>query len=141
MSEQQNVEAVTRMYEAFGRGDIQYIVDQLADEIRWVSHLDAAVPWHGVYVGKTEVPRFFDAINRSVDVTAFVPREFVSEGDTVVSIGESGCTVRATGEPSHSRWIVVWKLRDGKVYSYEQFHEPALGEAFRRRGEPSATTR
>jgi ketosteroid isomerase-like protein len=25
----------------------------------------------------------------------------------------------------------IWKLRDGRVSSYEQFHDPALANAFR----------
>jgi ketosteroid isomerase-like protein len=57
--------------------------------------------------------------------------QFVAEGDTVVSLGEFGCKVRATGKSSLTRWAFIWKLRDGKVYSYEQFHDPAIADAFR----------
>lgn len=130
MSEQQNVEAVTKIYEAFGRGDIPYIIDQLADDVRWVSHFDPIVPWSGDRSGKANVPTFFQAIDESVDVLAFEPVEFVAQGDTVVSTGSFRAKVRETGKTDDSPWVFIWKLRDGKVVSYEQFHDPALASAF-----------
>jgi ketosteroid isomerase-like protein len=131
MSEERNVESVTGIYEAFGRGDIDHIISQLTDDVRWVSHLETIVPWHGEYTGKSEVPKFFDAISRSVDVTAFTPLQFVAQGDTVVSVGEFGCKVKATGKSALTRWAFIWKFRHGKVYDYEQFHDPTIGQAFR----------
>ena len=38
-TEIQNTERVTKIFEAFGRGDVAYILDQLADDARFVSHL------------------------------------------------------------------------------------------------------
>ena len=130
MSEQQNIEAVTKMYEAFSRGDIPYIIDQLADDVRWVSHLDVIVPWSGDRSGKANVPTFFQAIGDNVDVLVFEPDEFVAQGDTVVSTGRFTAKVRATAKTSDSPWIFVWKFGDGKVVSYEQFHGPSLAAAF-----------
>ena len=131
MSEAQNVETVGKIYEAFGRGDIPYIIDQLLEDVRWVSHFESVVPWAGDYSGKSRVQKFFDAIGGSVDVTAFTPREFVAQGDTVVSLGEFGCRVRSTGKSALTRWVFIWKFREGRVYSYEQFHDPAIASAFR----------
>jgi uncharacterized protein len=131
MSEQENVGRITKIYEAFGRGDTAYIIDQLDDGVSWVSRLEPVVPWAGDFSGKEQVPRFFAAISESVDVTAFNPLEFVAQGDTVVSLGEFGCRVRATGKSALTRWVFIWKLRDGRVTSYEQFHDPTLAAAFR----------
>ena len=131
MAESDNVALIGRIYEAFGRGDIDYIIDQLTDDVRWVTHLEPIVPWSGDFSGKTYVPRFFDAIATSVQTTAFTPQEFIAQADTVVSTSEYGCTVNATGKISLTPWVFIWKLRNGKVTSYEQFHDPALTEAFR----------
>ena len=129
MSEQQNVERIRKIYEAFGRGDIGFILDQLTPDVKWVSHYDPIVPWGGDFTGR--VDKFFEAIGHSVDVTAFTPGEFIAQGDTVASLGEFGCRVRATGKSALTRWAFIWKLRDGRVSSYEQFHDPALANAFR----------
>ena len=131
MAESENVTLIGQIYEAFGRGDIGYIIDQLTDDVRWVSHLEPIVPWSGDYSGKTNVPKFFDAIANSVQTTAFTPQEFIAQADTVVSTGDYGCTVNATGKAALSPWVFIWKLRGGRVTSYEQFHDPALADAFR----------
>ena len=131
MSEKDNVARITKIYEAFGRGDIAYIIDQVTDDVRWVARFEPIVPWAGDFSGKRTVPKFFEAIGSSVDVTAFTPRELVAQGDTVVSLGEFGCKVRATGKSVLSRWVFIWKLREGRVYDYEQFHDPSLAAAFR----------
>lgn len=131
MSTQQNVKAVRDIYAAFGRGDVAFIVNQLADNVRWVSYLDPAIPWAGDFSGKANVPRFFDAIFQSMDVDLFEPQEWIAEGDTVVSIGDFGGHVRATGKKSRVRWVFLWKFQAGKVTSYEQFQDPTLAAAFR----------
>src|SRR5688572_2767035 len=62
MSEKDNVARVTKLYEAFTKGDIGYIIDQLTDDVRWVTHLDPVVPWAGTFPGKQGVPQFFESI-------------------------------------------------------------------------------
>ena len=131
MNEQQNVKTIQEVYAAFGRGDVAFIVAKLTDDIRWVSHFDSVVPWSGDFSGKERIPDFFDAIFQSVDVEAFEPDEWIADGDAVVSLGEFGCRVRATGKRSRTRWVFIWKFRDAKIFSYEQFHDPALAAAFR----------
>ena len=131
MSTQQNVKLIQEMYAAFGRGDVAFIVGQLTGDVRWVSHLDGVVPWAGDFSGKDRVSRFFASIFQAVDVEAFEPKEWIAEGDTVVSLGEFACRVRGTGKRSRTRWVFLWKFREGKVCSYEQFHDPALAAAFR----------
>jgi len=131
MSEKDNVARVVKIYEAFGRGDIPFIVDQLTDDVAWSTHFDPIVPWSGDYDGKAAVPRFFAALAGAGDVTAFQPTEFVAQGDTVVSMGEFGIKVKATGKTSLTRWVFIWKFREGRVCSYEQFHDASIADAFR----------
>jgi ketosteroid isomerase-like protein len=131
MNEQQNIKIIEGLYAAFGRGDVPGIVAQLTDDIRWVSHGESDVPWSGDFSGKHRVPEFFAAIFQSVDVQAFTPQEWIAQGDTIVSLGEFGCQVRATGKTSRSRWVFIWKLRNGKICSYEKFDGPELAAAFR----------
>jgi|CXWL01.1.fsa_nt_gi ketosteroid isomerase-like protein len=131
MSEQLNVQRVIEIYEAFGRGDIAYIIDQLADDVRWLAHFEPVVPWGGDYSGKANVPRFFANIASSVDVESFAPVERIAQGDTVVSMGTFGCRSKVTGKSTVNPWVFIWKFRDGKVASYEQFHGPGIADVFR----------
>ena len=129
MNEQQNIATIQKMYEAFGKGDVQTIVDQLDPNVKWNSHFDKAVPWAGDYTGR--VPDFFTAIYNSVDVQEFDPQEFIAQGDTVVSVGDFKATSKKTGKSSDSKWAFIWKFKNGKVVSYEQFHDPKIAEIFR----------
>ena len=48
MSTEQNIETARQMYEAFGRGDVQAILDLVTDDVDWST--DAAIPsapWYG----------------------------------------------------------------------------------------------
>ena len=93
--------------------------------------MDPIVPWSGDFSGKSRVPKFFEGIFNSVTVELFDPTEFIAQGDVVVSIGTFGCRVNATGKSSHTRWVFIWRFRDGKVSSYEQFHDNKIAETFR----------
>lgn len=55
------VETVQKIYEAFGKGDVPAILDQLADDVEW----DRDAPSYGVPIyepgtGKDHVRRFFE---------------------------------------------------------------------------------
>lgn len=131
MSEQDNVQTIEGLFAAFGQGDIPSILEQLTDDVHWVAHLEAVVPWSGDYSGKTNVPRFFEALGGSAEVTAHPVNELIAQGDTVVATGDVSFRARSTNKTSSSSWVYIWKLRDGKVCGYDQFNDPGLADAFR----------
>jgi ketosteroid isomerase-like protein len=131
LSEQSNIERVVRMYQAFGRGEIADIIDQLVEDVRWVVRIEPVVPWGGDFSGRGNAPRFFDAIARAVDVQSFTPQDFVAQGDRVASFGEFGFRVKANGKSGTTRWAFLWTFHGDKVAAYEQFHDPGLAAAFR----------
>ena len=62
-----NLETVRSMYEAFGRGDIQGILDNLADEVEWEKWTDnfaqkTDVPYLRFQKGREGVEEFFRAV-------------------------------------------------------------------------------
>ena len=131
MSEQQNVHTIQEIYSAFGRGDVSAILAKLTDDVAWILHLDPIVPWSGDYSGKDRVPMFFENIFNSVAVESFEPMDYIAEGDVVVSLGTFGCRSNATGKIGNTRWVFIWRLKDGKVSSYEQFHDVRIADVFR----------
>ena len=130
MTATSNVQIVHDIYAAFNRGDIAFIVDQLTDDVKWVSHFDPIVPWGGDRSGKANVPGFFADIVNNVEVLDFQPQETIAEGDTVVTVGEFEFRANSTGRRARTRWVFSIHFRDGQVCSYEQFHDPAITEAF-----------
>src|SRR5438034_10695061 len=109
-TEIENTERVARVFEAFGRGDVGYILGQLANDARFTSHLDPAVPWAGEYAGKDNVARYFEALGGAVEVTEHPVNSLVAQGDTVVAMGDVTFRVRKTGKTGSSSWVYIWKL-------------------------------
>lgn len=130
-SEQNNLDTIQSIYAAFNRGDINAILDRVADDVSWRSHLDPVIPWSGDFSGKSQVVGFFEAIAGATDIDLFEAQDWVTQADTVVSAGRFAGKSRTHAKPFDTRWIFVWKLRDGQVQSYEQFHQAELANAFR----------
>jgi ketosteroid isomerase-like protein len=130
-TEIENTETVTRIFEAFGRGDVPYILDQLADDATFVSHLEPIVPWAGEYSGKERVAGYFQAIGGTVDVTDHPVNAVVAQGETVIATGDVSFSVRESGRTGSSSWVYVFTLADGQVKRYEQFNDTGLADAFR----------
>jgi ketosteroid isomerase-like protein len=130
-TEIENTETVTRIFEAFGRGDVSYILDQLADDAVFVSHLEPIVPWAGEYPGKESVAGYFQAMGEAVDVTDHPVTAVVAQGDTVIAMGDVSFSVRETGKTGSSSWVYVFTLANSQVQRYEQFNDTGLADAFR----------
>ncbi len=74
MSAEQNIDTVKSLYEAFGRGDVDAILERVTDDVEWAT--DAAIesaPWYGPEHGKAEPPSFFEGIAKTGPVTEFTP--------------------------------------------------------------------
>ena len=117
MTAGQNIETARQMYDAFGRGEIQAILDRVTGDVDWCT--DAATqsaPWYGPRHGKDGVASFFEAIGKTGPVTDFTPLAFASneDGDVMVFI-RYAFTVTATGKHVAMNMHHYWKFRDGKV--------------------------
>ena len=117
MSAQQNIQAAKDMYQAFGRGDLEAILERVTDDVDWST--DAAIesaPWYGHRQGKDEVRDFFEAVGKVGPVTEFTPLSFASnqDGDVMVLI-RYAFTVSATGKHVAMNMHHYWKFRDGKA--------------------------
>jgi len=58
-----------------------------------------------------------------------VPEDLVTEGDTVVALGEYSGTFKATGKRFASPFAHIWKMRDGKAHTFRQITDTVLVQA------------
>ena len=123
MSEQQNVEIVRQAYAAFGRGDIESILQLLDDRIEWDAVMGAAphVPMAGTRHGKQAVAEFFRTLADNVTFTEFEPREFIAQGDTVVVLGRYEGRAKPTGRTFGADWAMVDTVRNGKITRFREY--------------------
>lgn len=117
MSAEQNVETIKAMYEAYGQGDVDAILELVTDDVDWST--DAAIesaPWYGPRHDKAGVRSFFEGIGQRGPVTEFTPLSFASndDGEVMVFI-RYAFTVTATGKSGAMNLHHYWRFRDGKV--------------------------
>jgi uncharacterized protein len=120
------ITTVQSVYEAFGRGDIGFILDQLTDDVDWASCPDSDVaPWHGIHQSKAEVPHFFKALGENLEITEFTPLSFAANDTDVMVVTRWSATALATGKTATMDIHHWWRFRDGKIYLYRGTEDTA----------------
>jgi len=113
------IEVVQRLYEAYGKGDIDAVLANLADDVDWAAEAASnSVPWYGTYRGKAEVPHFFKEIGSNVEVTEFTPLSFTSNDTDVIVAVRWAYTVRSTGKHAAMLMQHWWSFRDGRIATF-----------------------
>ena len=120
------ITTVQSVYEAFGRADIGFILDQLTDDVDWASCPDSDIaPWHGIRKGKAEVPNFFKALGENLEITEFTPLSFAANETDVMVVTRWSATAPATGKTVTMDIHHWWRFRDGKIYLYRGTEDTA----------------
>ena len=127
-----NTKVVQDAYAAFGRGDVQGILDSLADDVLWTGVYGAAaqVPTSGERKGKAGVAQFFAQVAENIQFSRFEPREFIAAGDKVIALGHyTASTPLKTGFDSD--FAMVFTLKNGKITRFQEFCDSgAINAAF-----------
>ena len=126
MQETQNTKVVQEAYAAFGRGDVQAILDRLDDSVVWNGVYGAGphVPTSGERRGKAAVATFFKQVAEHVNFSRFEPKEFVATGDKVVALGHYTAKT-PIGKSFDADFAMVFTLKNGKVVAFQEFSDSA----------------
>jgi uncharacterized protein len=131
MSAQTNIDAIKDIYQAFGTGDVQGIINRCTDDVDWAA--DAAgksAPWWGERKGKEALRGFFSGIADAVDVTEFTPLSFAANDDDEVMVFlRFAFRGNATGTEGAMHLHHYWRFRDGKVEYYRGSEDTQLTAA------------
>jgi ketosteroid isomerase-like protein len=125
----------------FFHPDIEYIVNgaPVRDPERRLPPISRAcveaLPWMGMHRGLEEVKSFFDCLHRNLDVTAYGPREVISDGNRAAAFGWFRLRALTMGRTIDIPYSVFFEMKDGLVVKYH-FLENALevATAFRTGG-------
>ena len=91
------LDIVKEVYSRFGEGDMDGFLNLCADDIEWVVNGPAALEKCKAFRGREGVQEFLNILGESWEFSSFTPREFISDGQTVVVLGEEsgkGCAGR-----------------------------------------------
>jgi uncharacterized protein len=125
-----HVETVKRIYEAFGRGDVPAILDQLADDVVWdVWDAPGSAQQQIFYIqprrGKQEVGEFFASL-AGLEFHEFDVSNILDGGDQVAGVIKLDLTVKSTGKRLQDLEIHLWTFNtDGKVVALRHVFDTA----------------
>lgn len=126
MSEQQNISKVQEMYDAFGRGDIAVILQNVSDDVDWGTEtVVSEIPWYPLRRGREAVGEFFSTIATQVDFDTFEPRLFAASGDQVFVQIDYDYRYRKNGKGSPIRAVHQFTVRDGVVTRFRAYEDTA----------------
>ena len=116
-------QTIDSLYDAFGRGDIPFIVNHIAPGAGF--HQPRSAPWGGDYSGPEGAAEFFKRLHDGAETTEFAVSESVEAGNQVFSFGTHSAIVRKTGKPVSVRWMFRWRVDGGQVTLYEAYYDAA----------------
>jgi ketosteroid isomerase-like protein len=130
MANQDNTQSVQQGYAAFARGDVQAVLDMMADDVVWISPGPRnLLPTAGERHGRAQVAEFFSTLNEAEEIERFDPHEFIAQGDKVVALVNYRSRVRATGQTIETELAHVFTMRNGKIAEFREFFDTAAAVA------------
>src|SRR3954469_24626059 len=125
-----NLSTVRRIYDAFGRGDIPAVLDELSADVvwePWESHSAqaAGVLWLARREGRDGAAAFFAALG-ALEHHRMEPQGFLAGGDQVAVLFALDVTARATGVRFQDEEIHLWTFGpDGRVVAMRHYLDSA----------------
>lgn len=114
-----HIETVKELYAAFARGDVNYILARLVNDVSWEFEAPAELSWSGIRRGPQEAAGFFAGIADEHAAPALQMTEFFASGDAVAAFGRYQGTVMTSGIRVDTPVAHYFKFNsEGKVVRY-----------------------
>lgn len=122
---QTNQATLKTMYDAFSKGDVNKVMENLSDDIHY--HITGRSLVSGDYTGKDGVLRLFTMLLQLSDGTfgLEVVDILTNEARGVVLCKEHG---KRQGRTLDNRSVHVWEMRDGKGTRFDGYNEEVWDE-------------
>jgi uncharacterized protein len=124
------MEVVRAVYVSHRHRDTPGLVDLLTEDVEW--HQAEGHPYYGgrPWRGPDEVvANVVDHINEDWDDYRTTVDEFIDAGDTIIVLGRYTGTYKATGGKVDAPVCTIYRVRDGKIWYWQQFTNTAAFRA------------
>jgi len=120
---------IRSFYDKLASGDAPGALGLMAPDIEWITM------WHYKVDGsgpERVAEGLFKPLMAEWSSFSLVPTEFITEGDTVVSLGDFTGVHGATAKKADARYAHVWTVKGGKITRFRQYIDTlAVAEARR----------
>jgi ketosteroid isomerase-like protein len=120
---QQNVETVRQGYEAFNRGDLDWLVAHLDPEIVWEEAPE--VPGSRSYRGLREVRGYLQSFAQQWEEIRFEPERILDAGEQVMALVQMVARGSASGAEVDARLAHLYEMREGRGIRVRTFFDRA----------------
>jgi ketosteroid isomerase-like protein len=118
----ENLDLVRAVYGAFAAGDIPGVVSCMAPDMEWNEAENFPYADGNPYRGPDAIlSGVFARLGSEWEGFAAVPEELHDAGETIVALGRYGGACKATGRTLDAQFAHVWRVRDGKAVSFQQY--------------------
>ena len=116
-----NLEIIKSTYEGkTSEENGENLAKYVAENISWTEA--KGFPYAGTYIGLDNVTKnVFSRLGSEWVDYKFTPEDYIASNDKVVAYGTYSGTYKLTGKAFTARVAHVWKLKDKKIISFEQF--------------------
>lgn len=116
------VETIKAAYAAFGRNDPSVLFGAMDPAIEWNEAEGSPLAKGNPYRGAQKIGEgVFGPLLAAIDSFTAKPDTFIDGGDDVVVVGRYGGTMKASGARMDAPFCHVYRFRDGKMVSFQQF--------------------
>jgi ketosteroid isomerase-like protein len=129
-------QVVDALFTAIQSGDPEAIRTVLSEDVEWWVAGPPQIPYAGTFLGRDEVAQFFASFNAAVAYESWQAQQFVTEGDTVVVVGEERWHALPSGRLVHNPWVLVITVRDGTVARFRAYEDTAAAKDAFLAGDP-----
>jgi ketosteroid isomerase-like protein len=125
-----HLSTVGSIYEAFGRGDVAWILDRLDDDVAWdVGIRTTDLPYLQPGIGKAHVAGFFASLAGTFAIDHFVIGTIAEAGDVVLATVDAGGQIVDGGRIPVNTEVHEFRFGpDGKVTSFRHIGDWAVHE-------------
>ena len=125
-----NLQTINNIYEAFGKGDIPFIINCLAEDVEWEQWADnsaqkAGVPWMQAQPGKAGAMEFFKTLGQLV-IKEFSVLSVMGNENQVAAEFVIEAEIPATGGVYRDEEIHLWTFNEeGKITRLRHYIDTA----------------
>jgi ketosteroid isomerase-like protein len=122
-----NVKLIQELYDAFGQGDVASVLGAMDPQIQWREAEGNPYELSGkAWVGPDAIlENLFMKIGSEWDGFTVHPKDYYDAGETVVVEGRYTGTFKGSGKSADAQFCHIFKIKDGKVTSFQQFVDTA----------------
>ncbi|NUS72034.1 MAG: nuclear transport factor 2 family protein [Corynebacteriales bacterium] len=116
-------ETVAEFLQRRASGDIDRIMEMVAEPADFRSFGTPVAPWLGTFTGRTKAREFFTRLFAGTQAKGATVDAILVDGAEAVVLGDLAVTVVATGRTYKSPFVLRLTVRDGKIVRHHVFED------------------